>query len=75
MDMEMPEMDGMEASVQIRARENATGKARIPIIAMTANALNEDRDRCLSSGMDDHMAKPVEMARLNALLRHWLPVH
>ena len=75
MDMEMPEMDGMEASVQIRARENATGKARIPIIAMTANALNEDRDRCLSSGMDDHMAKPVEMARLNALLRRWLPVH
>ena len=75
MDMEMPEMDGMEASVQIRAREKATGKARIPIIAMTANALNEDRDRCLSSGMDDHMAKPVEMARLNALLRRWLPVH
>jgi len=74
MDMEMPKMDGLEASIHIRASENASGKPRTPIIAMTANALHEDRDRCLASGMDDHMAKPVEMNRLDELLRHWLPV-
>ncbi len=72
MDMEMPEMDGLEASVRIRAEESVAGKVRTPIIAMTANALNEDRDRCLSSGMDDHMAKPIELARLGEILRRWL---
>ncbi len=73
MDMEMPEMDGLEASIRIRARESAAGKVRTPIIAMTANALSEDRDRCLASGMDDHIAKPVEMSRLNEVLVKWLP--
>jgi len=73
MDMEMPEMDGPEATRQIRAIEAESGKKRIPIIAMTANAMHEDRDRCLASGMDDHMAKPVEMIKLRALLEKWLP--
>jgi signal transduction histidine kinase/CheY-like chemotaxis protein len=73
MDMEMPKMDGMEASISIRANESASGKPRTPIIAMTANALQEDRERCLASGMDDHLAKPVEMGKLNELLRKWLP--
>jgi len=72
MDMEMPEMDGPEATRQIRKMELESGKKRTPIIAMTANAMHEDRDRCLASGMDDHMSKPVEMLKLKALLRQWL---
>jgi signal transduction histidine kinase/ActR/RegA family two-component response regulator len=73
MDMEMPELDGPEATRRIRGMEAAASKKPIPIIAMTANALHEDRDRCLASGMDDHMAKPVEITRLEELLRKWLP--
>jgi CheY-like chemotaxis protein len=73
MDMEMPEMDGPEATRVIRRKEAESGKKRIPIIAMTANAMLEDRDRCLESGMDDHMAKPVEMTKLKKLLQQWLP--
>jgi signal transduction histidine kinase/CheY-like chemotaxis protein len=72
MDMEMPQVDGPEATRRIRAMETAAGKNPIPIIAMTANALHEDRDRCIASGMDDHMAKPVEMAKLDELLRKWM---
>lgn len=73
MDMEMPELDGPEATRRIRGMEAAASKKPIPIIAMTANALHEDRDRCLDSGMDDHMAKPVEISKLTELLRKWLP--
>jgi len=72
MDMMMPDMDGLEASRQIRAREAATG-GHVPIIAMTANAMSGDRDRCLAAGMDGYVAKPVraeilqrEIARLTA---------
>jgi signal transduction histidine kinase/ActR/RegA family two-component response regulator len=72
MDMEMPEMDGPEATRRIRAMEAETGKKRIPIIAMTANAMHEDRDRCLASGMDDHVPKPVEMNKLRILLQQWM---
>jgi CheY-like chemotaxis protein len=72
MDMEMPGMDGPEATMRIRAREAETGEKRIPIIAMTANAMHEDRQRCLASGMDDHLPKPVEMTKLGELLRVWL---
>jgi signal transduction histidine kinase/ActR/RegA family two-component response regulator len=73
MDMEMPQMDGPEATRKIRAMESENNNKRIPIIAMTANAMQEDRDNCLASGMDDHLSKPVEMTRLNELLRQWLP--
>lgn len=73
MDMEMPELDGPEATRRIRGMEAAASKKPIPIIAMTANALHEDRDRCLASGMNDHMAKPVEISKLTELLRKWLP--
>lgn len=73
MDMEMPQVDGPEATRRIRAMEAAAGKKPIPIIAMTANALHEDRDRCIDSGMNDHMAKPVEMSKLDELLRKWMP--
>jgi signal transduction histidine kinase/CheY-like chemotaxis protein len=72
MDMQMPEMDGLEATRALRAREAENGSSRLPIIAMTANALNEDRDLCLEAGMDDHIAKPVEMDKLVAVMKQWL---
>ena len=74
MDMEMPEMDGLEASRTIRANESAQGARRIPIIAMTANAMSEDKARCLASGMDDYLAKPVAMDALKQVIARWLDV-
>jgi CheY-like chemotaxis protein len=72
MDMQMPEMDGLEATRQIRAIENDMHKKRTPIIAMTANAFNEDIERCIEAGMDDHIAKPVDMNLFLALAAKYL---
>jgi signal transduction histidine kinase/FixJ family two-component response regulator len=69
MDCEMPEMDGLQASVAIRAQER--GRGRTPIVALTANALKEDRERCADAGMDDYVAKPIELSKLRALVLHW----
>jgi two-component system sensor histidine kinase/response regulator len=68
MDMQMPELDGLEATKQIRA----TGQ-QIPIIAMTANAFNDDRERCIEAGMDDFVAKPVVPEILFSTLLQWIP--
>ena len=69
MDMQMPKLNGLEATKAIRALPD---KARTPIIAMTANAFGEDRQRCLAAGMNDHIAKPVNPELLFALLLKWL---
>jgi len=74
MDCQMPEMDGLEATQQIRRSEAAAGKAPIPIVALTANALQGDRDHCLEAGMSDYLAKPVQLKILAATLDHWLGV-
>jgi CheY-like chemotaxis protein len=69
----MPVMDGYAATAAIRQWERANGSAPLPIIAMTANALDEDRERCLQSGMDDHIAKPFKRDDLAKTLEKWLP--
>ena len=72
MDMQMPGMGGLEAAAAIRQRE-AGGPTRIPIVALTANALVGDREACLASGMDDYLTKPFSAEQLAAVLEHWLP--
>jgi PAS domain S-box-containing protein len=71
MDMQLPEMDGCEATMEIRRLESARGGERTPIIAMTANARAEDRDRCLDAGMDDYLSKPLSQEALAATLKRW----
>ena len=70
MDCQMPLLDGYQATERIRAID--AGK-RIPIVALTANAFTEDRQRCLDAGMDDYVAKPITIAELEQVLARWLP--
>ena len=71
MDCEMPEMDGFATTREIRRREG--GRLHTPIIAMTANAMDSDRQRCLDAGMDDYLSKPVRAPLLRAALERWRP--
>ena len=73
MDVHMPVLDGYEATQRIRKWEADTGHARLPIIALTADAFEEDRRRCLGVGMDDFLTKPISMTDLKSALLRWLP--
>ena len=73
MDCQLPVLDGFETTAALRTREASERLPRLPIIAMTAHALPEDRERCLAAGMDDHIAKPLQEHRLGELLQEWLP--
>ncbi len=72
MDVQMPVLDGLSATRALRATELRLGR-HTPIIAMTANALAEDRERCLAAGMDDYLAKPVRLETLAEVVDRWLP--
>lgn len=72
MDCQMPELDGYEATRAIREWESANGHPRLPIVALTAHALTGDRERCLASGMDDYLAKPLDPDVLATTLARWL---
>ncbi len=72
MDIQMPVLDGYGATEKIRAWEQANGKPATPIIALTADAFEDDRQHCLRIGMNDFMAKPIDVVKLDAILRKWL---
>lgn len=67
----MPELDGYEATRRIRDGESED--SHIPIIALTANAMKGDREKCLEAGMDDFLSKPLRVADLSSALERWLP--
>ena len=72
MDCQMPEMDGYEATRRIRAHERESGSRRVSVVALTANAIHGDRERCLAAGMNDYLAKPFRSAELRAVVERHL---
>ena len=73
MDCQMPVLDGYEATKKIRSKQTGVTNCDIPIIAMTANAMTGDKEKCLAAGMDDYLAKPIEPTRVMEMLGKWLP--
>jgi PAS domain S-box-containing protein len=70
MDVQMPEVDGFEATARIRSMESATSR-RLPVIAVTAHAMESDRQRCLDAGMDDYVSKPIDPEKLEEAIQRW----
>jgi CheY-like chemotaxis protein len=75
MDVQMPEMDGLEAAGKLREMMRSGAMGRTPVIAFTANALKGDREKCLEAGMDDYIEKPIDQRVMAEKLRKWLPPH
>lgn len=73
-DCNMPELDGYDLTRRIREMEASTGRARTPIIACTANALDGESEKCMAAGMDDYLVKPVELSQILKKLDQWLPI-
>jgi CheY-like chemotaxis protein len=73
MDVQMEKMDGYEATRQIRQSKDKRINSAIPVIAMTAHAMQSDREKCLEAGMSDYVSKPVEMKILARVIAKWLP--
>jgi CheY-like chemotaxis protein len=71
-DLQMPEMDGLEAVTHIRQHEEAIGRSHLPIIALTAHAMRGDRERCLAAGMDGYLTKPINRKELFAAIENVL---
>ncbi|MDO6421511.1 PAS domain S-box protein [Saccharophagus degradans] len=75
MDCQMPELDGYETTKRIRKGATDFDNTKIPIIAMTANAMKGDKEKCIAAGMDDYLSKPIESDELESMLKLWLPLH
>src|SRR5438105_3948902 len=73
MDCHMPEMDGFEATMEIRKGEQASRRKRVPIAALTANAMAQYRQECLNAGMDDHLSKPFSIQTMQEMVERWTP--
>jgi len=67
----MPEMDGLTAAREVRKFERAHGKPPVPIISLTAEAMQGDREKCVAAGMNDYLSKPFKMAQLSQMLERW----
>ena len=72
MDLQMPEMGGLEATAKLRKMSDAGELPRLPIIALTADAMPDIREKCLEAGMDDYLAKPIKSEELAGALERWL---
>lgn len=76
MDIQMPILDGISATLAIRtieARTSTPATHTVPIIAMTAEAMKGDRDRCLAAGMNDYLSKPIKREKVNEIVKKWTP--
>ncbi len=74
MDMQMPEVDGLDATQEIRRLERAGTLAHRPIVMLSANTFAEDREKSLKAGADEHLSKPIKLDQFNAMLKRWIPV-
>jgi CheY-like chemotaxis protein len=71
MDIQMPEMDGLETTKYIRTQESSSKRSPLAIVAMTANATHDDQDICQQAGMNDYLSKPIQIDKLKNILQHY----